>query len=40
MVVTDKNLDELLDIYTIVKEKDLHEVAYNPYNMKNKFMRL
>jgi MoaA/NifB/PqqE/SkfB family radical SAM enzyme len=38
-VVTDKNLDELLDIYSIIKEKDLHSVAYNPYNMDTSYMK-
>ncbi|MDI6826349.1 MAG: radical SAM protein [Candidatus Aenigmarchaeota archaeon] len=38
-VVTDVNLDELLDIYVIVKEKDLHEVAYNPYNIDTSYMK-
>jgi MoaA/NifB/PqqE/SkfB family radical SAM enzyme len=30
-VVTNKNLDELLEIYNIVKEFGLYEVSYNPY---------
>jgi MoaA/NifB/PqqE/SkfB family radical SAM enzyme len=30
-VVTAINLDELLDIYELVNELGLHEVAYNPY---------
>jgi MoaA/NifB/PqqE/SkfB family radical SAM enzyme len=36
-VVTDKNLDELLDIYAFVKKKNLHEVAYNPYNIDTSY---
>jgi len=38
-VVTDKNFDELLDIYAIVKEKGLHEVAFNPYNIDTSYMK-
>jgi pyrroloquinoline quinone biosynthesis protein E len=38
-VVTDKNLDELPDIYALVKEKGLHEVAYNPYNIDTSYTK-
>jgi MoaA/NifB/PqqE/SkfB family radical SAM enzyme len=38
-VVTEKNLNELLDIYEFVKKFDLHEVAYNPYTIDNSYMQ-
>lgn len=38
-VITDKNLDELLDIYDLVKEKGLHEVSFNPYNLDTSYMK-
>lgn len=38
-VVTNKNVDELLDIYNFVKEQGLNEVAYNPYTVDNSYMK-
>ncbi|MFP4117169.1 MAG: radical SAM/SPASM domain-containing protein [Candidatus Aenigmatarchaeota archaeon] len=37
-VVTDKNLEELIEIHRLVQEKELHEVNYNPYVPDNSFM--
>jgi len=38
--VTDKNIDELLDIVMkIVRDFDLHEVSFNPYNLDTSYMR-
>jgi len=38
-VVTDKNLDELLEIVKIVKELGLYEVSFNPYNLDTSYMK-
>lgn len=38
-VVTDKNVDELLNIYNFAKKQGLHEVAYNPYTVDNSYMK-
>lgn len=38
-VVTDKNIDELLDIVKIVEDFGLHEVSFNPYNLDTSYMK-
>ncbi len=38
-VITDKNIDELLGIYTFVEENDLHEVSFNPYIADNSYTK-
>jgi len=38
-VVTEKNLDELLEIVELVKELDLYEVSFNPYNLDTSYMQ-
>jgi len=38
-VITNKNVDELLDIYKFMKDRGLHEVAYNPYTVDNSYMK-
>lgn len=38
-VVTNRNLDELSDIYNFVKDQNLHEVAYNPYTVDNSYTK-
>ena len=37
--MTDKNLDELLDIYSFVRKRGLHEVSYNPYNIDTSYIK-
>jgi MoaA/NifB/PqqE/SkfB family radical SAM enzyme len=38
-VVTEKNLDELLEIVKMVKELDLNEVSFNPYNLDTSYTK-
>jgi MoaA/NifB/PqqE/SkfB family radical SAM enzyme len=38
-VVTDKNLDELLDVIKLVEDFDLYEVSFNPYNVDTSYMK-
>jgi MoaA/NifB/PqqE/SkfB family radical SAM enzyme len=38
-VVTNKNVDELLDLYNFVKEHNLHEIAYNPYVLDTSYVK-
>jgi MoaA/NifB/PqqE/SkfB family radical SAM enzyme len=38
-VVTNTNIDELLDIVKIVEDIGLHEVSFNPYNLDTSYMR-
>jgi len=38
-VVTDKNLDELLDIVKLVEKFELYEVSFNPYNLDTSYMK-
>jgi len=38
-VVTDKNIDELLDIVKIVEDFGLSEVSFNPYNLDTSYMK-
>lgn len=38
-VVTNKNIEELLGIHSLVKELGLHEVAYNPYAIDTSFTK-
>jgi len=38
-VVTDKNLDELLGMLTLVEKFELHEVSFNPYNLDTSYMK-
>jgi len=39
MVVTNKNVDEILAMHDFVKDMDLHEVAYNPYNIDTSYTK-
>jgi MoaA/NifB/PqqE/SkfB family radical SAM enzyme len=38
-VVTDKNIDELLDMVKFVEDFGLHEVSFNPYNLDTSYMK-
>jgi MoaA/NifB/PqqE/SkfB family radical SAM enzyme len=38
-VVTNKNLDELLDIVKLVEDLNLYEVSFNPYNLDTSYMK-
>lgn len=38
-VVTNKNINELLDIVKIVEDLDLHEVSFNPYNLDTSYTK-